>query len=160
MSKESTLEQLVYLGRATETVEVLGLTIVFRTLTGSEKTDMLDASSSYRDFARINSMRNETLYRSIVSLNGIPLLEIFEAQLEKGTYNEDKNLLDRVATMNDAAKRKYVISILDDTVLNAFYDAFNKFDDKRSAELNEKEKEKEDAKDDDLKNSPSDQQGD
>jgi len=80
------LEFLTQLGREQETVNILGTTFTFQTLTVDENTEAFETPSKENyidDIAKFNAMRIEILSRAIVGINNIAIPEKMKGNVKK-----------------------------------------------------------------------------
>lgn len=70
---DSPLERLLYTGVLEEEVNILGQKVKMKVLNSGEQQDVFEATSSFDPVTRLRAMQLETLARSIIAFNNIPI---------------------------------------------------------------------------------------
>ena len=69
------LEDLIFLGSATETVKVFGKEWKLKTLNSEEQLEVSNNTSGYETLSRIFALKLEILSRSVIEIDGVTLTE-------------------------------------------------------------------------------------
>lgn len=104
------LEQLIKIGRVEEVVEIASFKFKLVTLSSVENAEVISLTSNIKeDDQRFGVLRNEILARAIESVNDVPF-ESFYKGAETGKIK----------------KREQVLRLLQQTVVNSLWEAYDK----------------------------------
>lgn len=104
------LEQLVKIGRVEEVVEIASFKFKLVTLSSAENTEVISLTSNIKeDDMRFGALRYEILARAVESVNDVPF-ESFYKGAETGKIK----------------KREQVLKLLQQTVVNSLWEAYDK----------------------------------